>query len=123
MTRQDLMGVTLIVCVLAFLGSMAVLARSLREPHPYDPDTLCPVDRAVPHTLLLVDRTDPFSDEHRRLFMSAVERAAAALGEDERFSIFLIEGTAPVTPTPVFSICKPSDGSKANWLYENKCWL
>ena len=123
MNRQDILGATLTVVTLAFLSSMGALAYYVSAPEAHDAETLCPIDRAVPHTAMLVDRTDPFTKEHTTLFVSAVKRATEALRDHERLSLFLIEGSAPKTPTPILSICKPPDGSGANWLYENKTLL
>ena len=52
-----------------------------------------------------------------------MERGSAALRAGERLSIFLIEARAPARPAPLLSLCKPNDGSDANWLYENKTLL
>ena len=120
MNRHDILGATLTVVTLAFLSSMGALAYYMSAPEAHDPDSLCPTDRAVPHTVMLVDRTDPLTEEHGRLLLETTERAIASLKLHERFSLFLIEGQAPAAPTPVFSVCKPADGTDANWLYENK---
>lgn len=120
MSRQDLLGIALIALLLSFLGTMGALAYYLGNAEPSDPETLCPTDRSVPHTVLLVDRTDPLTEEHTALVLKTIERVKTSLRVDERFSLFLIEGGAPVVPTPVFSLCKPADGSEANPLYENK---
>ena len=119
MTRHDILGATLTVTMLAFLCSMGALAYYVSATEAHDPDSLCPTDRAVSHTVVLVDRTDPLTEEHQRLLSEAIEQAVASLQLYERFSIFLIEGEAPPAPAPVLSVCKPYDGTDANWLYEN----
>ena len=120
MSRQDILGVVLIVALVSFLGAMGALGYYLGNAEPRHPDTLCPALRSVPHTVLLVDRTDPLTGEHAALVLKTIERLEGSLGVEERLSLFLIVGHAPVVPTPVFSLCKPRDGIDANALYENK---
>ena len=123
MRRDDILGGALITVLVGSLLSLGALAHYLKGEVIHDGETLCRSDRSVPHTVILVDRTDPFTDLHTMLFESAMERGSAALRVRERLSIFLIEARAPVRPTPLLSLCKPDDGSDANWLYENKTLL
>lgn len=92
MTRQDAIGGLLITVLLGFITTMGALAYYLSSSVPADPDTLCPVDRAVAHTVIVADRTDELTEEHVRLLTQAVEREAAALPVNGRLSIFVING-------------------------------
>ncbi len=121
--RDDILGGALSVVLVGSLLSMGALAHYLKGEVLHDGETLCPSDQSVPHTVLLVDRTDPFTDLHTRLFESAVERGSAALRRGERLSIFLIEARTSTPPAPILSLCKPDDGSDANWLYQNSTLL
>ncbi len=112
-----MLGGALIVVLVGLLLGLGALAHYLKR------EKLCPSDQSVPHTVILVDRTDPFTDLHTRLFDSVVERRSAALRKGERLSIFLIEARTPVRPAPILSLCKPDDGSDANWLYQNSTLL
>ncbi len=121
--RNDLLGGALITLLVGSLLSLGALAHYLKREVLHDGETLCRSDRSVPHTVIVVDRTDPFTDEHTMLLESAVERVRAALRRGERLSIFLIEMQAPARPTPILSLCRPDDGSDANWLYQNATLL
>ena len=123
MRRDDILGGALITVLVGSLLSLGALAHYLKGEVLHDGETLCPSDRSVPHTVILVDRTDPFTDLHTMLFESAVERGSAALSAGERLSIFLIEARTSTPPTPILSLCKPDDGSNANWLYQNATLL
>lgn len=120
MTRHDVFGGSLIAIFLGLIGSMSGLAYYLANSDPLDPATLCPKSHPLGHTIVLVDRTDPLTEEHKALLKGAMDRASATLIPDERLSVFLIEAEAPVVPIPVFSRCKPRDGADASWLYENE---
>ena len=121
--RDDMLGGALIIVLVALLLSLGALAYYLKQAGLHDGETPCASDQSVPHTVILVDRTDPFTDLHTMLLESAVEYGSAALRRGERLSIFLIEARAPVRPAPILSLCKPNDGSDANWLYENATLL
>lgn len=120
MNRYDVFGITLFAVLSGFVASMAVIAYSVTRPKPVDRETLCPADRSVPHTVLLVDRTDYFGEEGVRLLQRTLDNIAASLRRGERFSIFLIDSDGSKAPTVLFSRCVPSDGSDAHWLYENR---
>ncbi len=119
MNRHDAIGTVLITGLLCFLVSMGFVAYSLSQPKPIDPESLCPTDQTVPHTVMLVDRTDRFTKDHIELFNKTVVRTRASLTIQERFSIFLIDAEVAPAQTPVFSLCRPAGGKDAHWLYEN----
>ena len=121
--RDDMLGGALIVVLVGLLLGLGALAYYLKQAVLHDGGTPCPSDQGVPHTVILVDRTDPFTDLHTMLLENVVERGSAALRRGERLSIFLIEARASVRPAPILSLCKPNDGSDANWLYENATLL
>lgn len=120
MSRANVLGATLLVILLAFVGGMAVLAHYLGRVEPVDPETLCPTDGGRAHTVVLIDRTDPLTEEHILLLADALERVTTSLGTDERLSLFLIEGSVAAVPEPIFSRCRPHDGSDVNPLYQNE---
>jgi len=120
MNRYDAIGAALIAALLGFVALMAGVAYSVTRPKPVDHKTLCPTDRIVSHTVLLVDRTDPLGKEGDHLLQSTFERIVASLARDERFSIFIIDSNGSKAPPVLFSRCAPSDGDDAHWLYENR---
>ena len=85
--RDDILGGALIAVLVGSLLSLGALAHYLKGAVLHNGGTLCTSDRAVPHTVILVDRTDPFTDEHTMLLESAVERVRAALRRGERLSL------------------------------------
>lgn len=120
MSRDDILGGALIALIVGVIGAGGALKYSLSESSPIDPETLCPVDHVVPHTVILVDRTDRLTEDHVILFERAVEAEASALPIAGRLSIFTIEGEVRSVPEPVFSVCKPAEGKDAHWFHENK---
>lgn len=120
MNRYDVFGTVLLAALTGFVVLMAGVAYSVTRPKAVDPETLCPADGAVAHTVLLVDRSDPLGNAAVKLLHDTIERILKSLRREERFSILLIDSDGSRAPTPLFSRCAPPDGSDAHWLYENR---
>lgn len=106
-----------VAAAVLLLGFAAWSMKSNRIP--LDPETLCPTDRPVAHTIVLIDKTDPLSVGHQRVFETVINTLKTDLATHERLSIFVLTDEDYSSPVPVFSLCKPSDGEDANELYQN----
>lgn len=116
--RWTVLGGILIAAVIGGLGALAVLAESL-QPEPQHPETLCPIDRRTPHTALVVDRTDALTARQAVWLVREMRVLKDHLEIGERLSVYLIDGKTFDDPKPVFSVCRPEDGSNASELTQN----
>lgn len=85
----------------------------------YDPATLCPTDRSYGRTIVIVDKTDPFTDSQSAFLRTEIERIRDDMDEYEKLTIYVLNQSNFSTPKPVFELCKPGTGEDANALYQN----
>lgn len=119
MNRHDLFGIAIIGAVASVLLSGFGAHYYLTHSPARDFRTGCLIDRPAPHTVVVIDRTDPLVAAHAPLLLAMAERAERSLGIEERLSIFEITGDTTGAAEPLFSICKPADGADADELYQN----
>src|SRR3712207_3060298 len=76
-----------------------------------DRETLCPVNGATAHTVLLVDKTDPLTFNQKqafiRLFEDLVDRR---IQPGERVSVFVVGEDYRDGAKPVVDVCNPGSG-------------
>lgn len=117
MSKKDIQGILVISLLIIAVVSGIVWAKWEQEASPrIDPVTLCPTDRAGDHTIMMVDRTDALTKESISLFRLEVSLAKDRLEVGERFSIFPVEANGAHIPKPIFSVCRPSQGSDEHWF-------
>lgn len=101
----------LIVC-----SSLAAAAMKLYSPEvKTDTETLCPLEGPpAGYVALLVDSTDPWSEEQLAGLRSRIRKIAATLRTGEKFAVFELPAIAPTIPKPKFAMCSPGNGSDAD---------
>ncbi|WP_291208738.1 hypothetical protein [Hyphomonas sp.] len=110
----------------AFLLGAAVLgiqaaSHLLADHTEYDETTLCAVGTApAEHVAVLVDHTDPYSPIQRKIFAETIREVSASLAVGGRISVHVLSDQPGQVSVPVFDMCKPSDGTDANPIYENE---
>ena len=118
--EQDRLALMILAGValgMAILGGLAFALHSARVAT--DPDTLCPTEGVYDHTVVLVDKTEPFTPGQQRYLRRAIEAIRDRMTLFEKLSIFVLDAENYSAPKPSFALCNPGDGSEANELYEN----
>lgn len=111
---------SLMALAVAVVGAGFLWYSSLPKAAQLDPESLCPVDQApAGHSLLLVDRTDPYTPDQRRRLRQTIMELARAIQVHERLSIRLITGDPEQAARPVFNLCNPGDGRLVDPLTGN----
>ena len=113
------MNRNVIFATLAFLTvccGLAVAAMKLYSPGAKtDPETLCPLEGPPSGFVALVlDATDPWTEEQLVGLRSKIRKIAAALRTGEKFAVFELPAIAPTIPKPKFAMCSPGNGSDAD---------
>ncbi len=88
-------------------------------PEDIDETDLCPLDRAYPHTVLLVDKTDPFTPSQQLFLKNLTNKVKLELERYEKLSIYILDDENYLAPTPMFTMCNPGTGAGANEFYQN----
>ena len=103
---------------LAFMGLVgAFWAFAHFAPVERDKVSLCPKSiRLATQTIIIVDRTDPWSDAQGHLLSIAIRREATRLKPANRFSLIAFDGLAKQHIPPLFDRCHPGTGAQANPL-------
>ncbi|MEO0982593.1 MAG: hypothetical protein AAFX03_08065 [Pseudomonadota bacterium] len=90
------------------------------QPEPYDEDTLCLIsDELPPHTAVILDKTDEYTERESGLISAVVRRARDRLAVGERITIFELDAAGQFDPRGEFSLCNPGRGNQVNPLFRN----
>ena len=118
--KQDQMAVMILAGVFVGFSLLGLLAFSLQSSRvATNPETLCPLEQDYGHTVVLIDKTEAFTEGQRRFIKQQVKDIGDGLNLFEKLSIFVLDHQNFSTPVAAFSLCNPGDGSSANALYEN----
>ncbi len=91
----------------------------LLRPAELDAATLCPTDRPLAgHTVVIVDRTDRWSQAMGAALTQLVENAQRDTAKYEKFSIVALDAENSVHP--LFSICNPGEPTFWSDLYRGR---
>src|SRR3972149_2334726 len=103
---------------LAVCSGLAAAAISVYAPSAKtDPETLCPLEgRPTGYVALVLDATDPWTEEQLAGLRAQIRKIAATLRTGEKFAVFELPAVAPTIPKPKFAMCSPGNGSDANSL-------
>ncbi len=105
--------------VVAAIGGIYFAVKNLQPP-PYDEDTLCIIsDELPPHTAIIIDKTDVYSEVQSRLIASVIRRTKDRLESGERLTIFELDARGQFDPRGRFSLCSPGRGDQVNPLFRN----
>lgn len=90
------------------------------QPEPYDELTLCELsDDLPPHTAVIIDKTDEYSEQQADLIAAVIRRARNRLEIGERFTLFELDQYGQFDPRGRFSLCNPGRGDQVNALFRN----
>lgn len=118
-SAKDKKGMVIFGLVFAALLVLAAAQHVLRpDASRYDPLTLCPKDRSYPHTVVLLDKTDPFSRTQQAFLRDRLKQIRDHMAKYEKLSIYVLEDAAGVGEAR-FAMCNPGSGKDANELYQN----
>ena len=86
---------------------------------PYDEDTLCPLDRAYGHTVIMIDKTDPLTTIQEDALRNIIDRVKTEMALYEKLSIYVLDDQNYSFPQPRFALCNPGKGEDASPIYQN----
>ena len=92
---------------------------TLTKPPQRDPATLCIDDLPPKHSILIVDKTDPWSNAETARLRDLILSIRDTIEKDAKLSIFVFNGSFELGMAPVFSLCSPGRGEETNWLWGN----
>lgn len=90
------------------------------QPEPYDETTLCEIsDQLPPHTAVIIDKTDEYSEQQAGLIAAIIRRTRDRLDIGERLTLFELDQFGQFDPRGEFSLCNPGRGDQVNALFRN----
>jgi len=99
-------------------GLFAVMA--FNQPPALMADTNCRTDRKDPaHTILLIDQSDPFTDNDLGWVQEFVDSEARSLPRFGRLTVMTPNAADPYDPKVIFAKCTPGSAEDANPLLSN----
>ncbi len=106
------------VMVVTVIGLFSVAAFSASPA--LDEDTSCRMDRQDPaHTIILIDQSDPFSENDLAWVDELIDAEARALPRFGRLSVILPNSDAPFDPQTLYGQCSPGSVEDANPILQN----
>jgi hypothetical protein len=105
--------------VVLAIAAIALAVHYLKPP-AYDEATLCIIsDDLPPHTAIILDKTDEYSEIQADLISEVIRRTKNRLSVNERLTIFELDAKGHFDPRGRFSLCNPGRGSQVNPLFRN----
>ncbi len=90
------------------------------QPAQFDEDTLCLVsDELPPHTAIIIDKTDEYSEIQADQIGSVIRRTRNRLDVGERLTLFELDAQGRFDPRGAISLCNPGRGAQVNALFAN----
>ncbi len=106
--------------VVGLVVTATIFIPMIPEGPKFDPQTFCPEEGVRSHTIVIFDRTDAMTPSQIRAVTAVMDKLKVDLREGEKLSVHEIDpGEVNGLSEPLFSLCKPPDGSSANSIYEN----
>ena len=106
------------VMLLTVIGLFSVAA--FNAAPALDPESECRMDRRDPsHTILLIDQSDPFSDNDLAWVDELIDAEARALPRFGRLTVILPNSEQPFDPRTLYSHCSPGSVEDANPILQN----
>jgi len=100
------------------LGLFGVMA--FNQPPALTADTNCRADRKDPaHTILLIDQSDPFTDNDLGWVQEFIDAEARTLPRFGRLTVLTPNAADPYDPKVIFAKCSPGSAEDANPLLSN----
>lgn len=106
------------VMVLSVIGLFSVAA--FNAAPALDPENECRMDRNDPaHTILLIDQSDPFSDNDLAWVDELIDAEARSLPRFGRLTVILPNSAQPFDPMTLYAHCSPGSVDDANPILQN----
>ncbi|MEM9572514.1 MAG: hypothetical protein AAF996_13700 [Pseudomonadota bacterium] len=106
------------VMLLSVVGLFSVAA--FNAAPALDPETECRMDRNDPaHTVLLIDQSDPFSENDLAWVDELIDAEARALPRFGRLTVILPNSAQPFDPKTLYVHCSPGSVEDANPILQN----
>ena len=106
----------------AILGAMLCLAGGLAllaaQKPQIDEDTFCPLDGQYARTAILIDGTDPLSEEQINAVIGYFDGLRNDLQLHEWVGLFLMDEDL-ILPEPRVALCNPGNENTANQVHQN----
>lgn len=110
-------------CLIALLAIGAVggyfIWREQQQAASIDPETLCPRHGRAPHTAILIDASDHFSQSQQQRLKEALDDIIDDLSLHEWLGIYVLDSDNPHLVRPKIGKCYPGGAAEANPLYQN----
>lgn len=119
LNEKDRRGLKIFVAAGIFVLVLIMIPIFVPSGGPYDEATLCPTDRPYPRTIVVVDKTDPFTVSQSRFLRAEIERLRDNMAQYEKLAIYVLNQDNFAAPESVFELCNPGSGKDANALYQN----
>ena len=106
------------VMVLSVIGLFSFAA--FNAAPALDPENECRMDRNDPaHTILLIDQSDPFSENDLAWVDELIDAEARALPRFGRLTVILPNSAQPYDPKTLYAHCSPGSVEDANPILQN----
>lgn len=104
--------------LLSVVGLFSVAA--FNSAPALDPATECRMDRRDPaHTILLIDQSDPFSENDLAWVDELIDAEARSLPRFGRLTVILPNSAQPFDPKVLYAHCSPGSVEDANPILQN----
>lgn len=106
------------VMLFSVIGIFSVAA--FHSAPALDPETACRMDRQDPaHTILLIDQSDPFSENDLAWVDELIDAEARTLPRFGRLTVVLPNSATPFDPATLYTHCSPGSVEDANPILQN----
>lgn len=118
---QDKKSATWITLCVAGVLIAGIAAWWLSRDPDLDQATLCPLDRPLQTSVIvLVDTTDALKPMHVKRLLATVKTTLDTLPIYGKLSLLLLDGGAPYEPVELVSLCNPGSPNNVNPLVKNR---
>lgn len=117
MSGRDLLGIFNLLIVAGVVAAVSYFALTLR-PAEYDAETLCIAGIVPPHRVVIIDKTDLYSQQQAAAIERIILTQRDTLAVGERLSLFELDESGRLDDSN-FSLCNPGSGDQVNPLYRN----
>lgn len=121
-TYKDKVGLA-IIAVLVCVITVAVIYFFAKTSGAMFDDLGCPEDSKIGHTIVLIDKTDPFTENQQEILknlLAQFKQNLDLLGVREKLSVYVLTGDRPAKPRPAFEGCRPASSGDVNELIANR---
>lgn len=119
MKARDAAGIGLGLLAFCAMLGLFIAAWDLQRPKYYE-DTLCPIAGIDAATVIVIDKTDPFTTAQLSALKARILHIRDGLKLHEKISIAVLESAdGGAVIRPVLAICNPGRGEDASPIYQN----